>query len=396
MSGRRRIDKNNRGFKRGNSNYDTNHHSEISESHRNIALQSQVYKSHHDKADECYLSLVPGLGTYHSTSSPTTKKQRVAQDAKTSSPLRTTYRQSQLDDGFGEEFNKKLKQQPHIFCSKSIDGKKCPGNSLNSTSMNPAFRTPPPRASRYARSMSSRTHAQSVAIDLDNVIVGDVNSCNGQDQNTKCIKERRFWILVLLIIMVAVVIAVGVSGTEEKEIQANDFNAHRLNAMIDFLANVSSRESLESSLTCQHKAVEWIAIQDPFQLDPSTDDEHLIIERYLVMLLYYSTIETFHYVYEDKHVCSWNNQNKTGVFCQGDDGRISHIILSQTFLQGSLPNEICRLKSLVFLDLSKFYAYRVVSLCLSLTILSLSRQEWIEAIARLYRRMLQVGSIEFR
>jgi hypothetical protein len=189
----------------------------------------------------------------------------------------------------------------------------------------------------------------------------------------KFYQQRWCWISVMLIAICAVGAGVGLASSSSSinTEQSAATNAPttklsddvRLETMIGFLADVSTRQDLESSETAQNRAAQWLALEDPLQLSPETDKSSLIIERYLIALFYFATNERFDGFLGSDSVCSWNKNGK-GAFCHDDNNTdsVSHIMVNQTLLQGYLPSELCRLESLVHLDLSKFSLFPVLYL----------------------------------
>jgi hypothetical protein len=100
-------------------------------------------------------------------------------------------------------------------------------------------------------------------------------------------------------------------------------SAERLREFVEFLAPISERGLLEDPSTAQSKAVRWLANIDQADLDIGTMDNEVVLqERYLLALLYYSFVlrifrESLDFL-EESSVCSWNDGDLSGVFC--DDG----------------------------------------------------------------------------
>jgi hypothetical protein len=82
----------------------------------------------------------------------------------------------------------------------------------------------------------------------------------------------------------------------------------------------------------QAQAIAWLADVDPARLDPINLPYEVILERYVMALLFFSWIEqeqedNFVGFLTAGSVCGWNDGVETGVFC--DQGRVAEIKLSE-------------------------------------------------------------------
>jgi len=127
--------------------------------------------------------------------------------------------------------------------------------------------------------------------------------------------------------------------------------------MESILTDVTPEHILRDMTTPQGKAFDWIARQDPLELDA---DDLLAQQRYVLAVLYFALKgPNWHYgkkswLSKNKE-CDWNDDTfdggKVGVFKCDSDGYIIHIQLVGNNLVGELPPEIGYLPRLQHLDL---------------------------------------------
>ena len=128
----------------------------------------------------------------------------------------------------------------------------------------------------------------------------------------------------------------------------------RLAVITDIVANVSGLQSTSGAHALhvvgspQHKALQWIALDDDNHVD--MEDEDRIIQRYTLAVLYYSTgganwTNQFEFMTEDDE-CAWS-----GALQCDSNGIITDIDLRENELIGPMPHELSaltELKSLIF------------------------------------------------
>jgi len=156
---------------------------------------------------------------------------------------------------------------------------------------------------------------------------------------------------------------------------------------------------LDDPESAPHKALNWLAFEDQMQLpippladhnagDSSTvttgrpftniinganygsfgarEDFHILVERYVVTVLYFATGERFDFRFESESVCAWNTDNGRGIHCRGSgidvadgsnaaqgDSGVTHILLPRSLLVGYFPSEVCQLPKLMHIDFSQ-------------------------------------------
>lgn len=91
------------------------------------------------------------------------------------------------------------------------------------------------------------------------------------------------------------------------------------------LTNISSQDALQTSGSPQAKALDWLVTYDAAQLDPTSENEQEVQERYILAVFYYTLggadwFDSFYFLSQN-HVCNWkNNDFGLGVSCD-DDGK---------------------------------------------------------------------------
>lgn len=132
-------------------------------------------------------------------------------------------------------------------------------------------------------------------------------------------KSRRMYLFLFVgMAFVAVVLAViGVAVTKRKEQQNAARMAQHLNDVIGCLSNHSDATALNTIDSPQRRAAEWMVYDDDLQRKIPTgndDDEWKFLQRYALVVLYYSTQEEgpwtyqqLHFAAPKRHECNWNH-----------------------------------------------------------------------------------------
>jgi hypothetical protein len=93
-------------------------------------------------------------------------------------------------------------------------------------------------------------------------------------------------------------------------------------------------QALSDPTSDQYQALKWLSTEDPAMLSPNDTSRKILIERYTVALLYFSTNgpgwKSQHGFLLQDPVCSWNIDETFGIQCQDDENdSVSHIYLGK-------------------------------------------------------------------
>jgi hypothetical protein len=85
---------------------------------------------------------------------------------------------------------------------------------------------------------------------------------------------------------------------------------------------VSGVEALRDDSSPQFRALRWLANDDPAVLDLDSEPTVILVERYVLVVLYFSTsaeagLNVLNFLTASS-VCEWNNGGR-GVLCNGND-----------------------------------------------------------------------------
>eukprot|EP00984_Skeletonema_dohrnii_P005236 scaffold1834_cov73-Skeletonema_dohrnii-CCMP3373.AAC.1 len=126
--------------------------------------------------------------------------------------------------------------------------------------------------------------------------------------------------------------------------------------MKSLVLTVSSEDALNNKGSPQEEAFLWVTTEDHIDppLQPGTDDDAQIIQRYILAVFYYATNGDG---WDDNggwlgssNECYWINSN---VYCHGGgDDMVTALLPSGNNLVGSIPTELGKLGRLELLDLN--------------------------------------------
>lgn len=98
----------------------------------------------------------------------------------------------------------------------------------------------------------------------------------------------------------------------------------REEAFAKIAQGLSTEESLNTPESPQSKALEWLIDYDAAKLDPNTQNQREVEERYILAVFYYATggsnwFDSFYFLSQN-HICNWKNLD-FGMGVQCEDGR---------------------------------------------------------------------------
>jgi hypothetical protein len=175
-------------------------------------------------------------------------------------------------------------------------------------------------------------------------------------ETAKVCGQPRWLIFALLGVLVAVAIGAGLGVALGS---GGDASVRRVELEEVQISEIPSVQFGPS----QREAIDWLANEDPAMLDFKTTPIGTILERYVVVTLYYSLNgpdwENQRGFLSEESVCNWRlikpkETTIKGVGCNELDQVVVEISLSENQLIGKIPSEIGFLTSLTLLDLSKF------------------------------------------
>jgi hypothetical protein len=175
-------------------------------------------------------------------------------------------------------------------------------------------------------------------------------------ETAKVCGQPRWLIFALLGVLVAVLIGAGVGVALGS---GGDASVRRVELEEVLIAEIPSVQFGSS----QREAIDWLANEDPAMLDFKTTPIRTVLERYVVVTLYYSLNgpdwENQRAFLSEESVCNWSLIKATettikGVGCNELNQVVVEINLSKNQLIGKIPSEIGFLTSLTLMDLSKF------------------------------------------
>ena len=122
---------------------------------------------------------------------------------------------------------------------------------------------------------------------------------------------------------------------------------YRLDALRVLLAPFSGNEALNDPASPRHAAAEWLANKDPMQLDLGETPLPELLQRYVVVLLYFSTNgvawkNRLDFLWASS-VCEWNNVadgpqgSYDGVICDEEDTVVQIFLGKNLFGATMLP-----------------------------------------------------------
>ena len=156
-----------------------------------------------------------------------------------------------------------------------------------------------------------------------------------------------FLILVILVgVLVTAVVFLGQNG--KKEVCGEEIYSQ----IYDTLKNVSSVENLSNKDSPQRRALDWIMCIDEMRLLPSVDGSSKFIQRYVLMVLYFSLNPTWSFLDDGKnwavlniHECQWDK-----IICQENQKVVKKINFRNSRISTNIPSEIGHLSNLGMLN----------------------------------------------
>jgi Leucine-rich repeat (LRR) protein len=111
-------------------------------------------------------------------------------------------------------------------------------------------------------------------------------------------KRRRLWcagfvmILTLLIVVVSIVARAERLSPEEKKFQQNALRLHSIQDVV-LGKGISHSDDFKDATSAESRALRWISYTDPARLDPKTTNATILLQRYVLAVLYYSSYIAF-------------------------------------------------------------------------------------------------------
>jgi hypothetical protein len=176
-------------------------------------------------------------------------------------------------------------------------------------------------------------------------------------------RRRCVWILLgllaaLLLIIVGVVVGVAVASHDEPVPTVNKTPAPtasptgtlstspKFTQLLSLIGQVTSDiESLQNITTLQYAALNWLANVDDWEVDIDSVPPQVVVERYVLALLYYSTNGTswrkdYNFL-TPTSVCDWSRKSSDdiikGVICDGID-YVSRLEMGTYGIKSEVPN----------------------------------------------------------
>ena len=164
------------------------------------------------------------------------------------------------------------------------------------------------------------------------------------------------WLAVFCLVIIAIAVAIPLALKKDDDpvtsVTAPDGTPSPTTLPPASIANLESIDDFRTALglsgdpalsdpnTDQYQALKWLASEDPASLRPYDTSRRVLIERYTVALLYFSTNgpgwRTQRGFLLEESVCSWNSHDDTfgnatvGILCQvKKDERVDHIYLGK-------------------------------------------------------------------
>jgi hypothetical protein len=106
--------------------------------------------------------------------------------------------------------------------------------------------------------------------------------------------------------------------------------------IIPEIAGNSETSFLRDPETPQFQALEWLADEDPAQLDFNETPLETVLERYALAVLFFGTMgeswrDSLGFL-NSTSVCEWNDNNELGVYCDAATGSVIELLLSKCVL----------------------------------------------------------------
>jgi hypothetical protein len=134
----------------------------------------------------------------------------------------------------------------------------------------------------------------------------------------------------------------GKSGEEKTTQPENTRQPARLVALQEKLAVEFDDKLFDDTNSAQYLALEWLALEDPMQLDLDSTPFQTLKNRYIIVLLYYSTNgqnwKNQYSFLSNTSVCVWNKKHEMtpidavvdeGVHCDPTDEEVTVVQFSK-------------------------------------------------------------------
>lgn len=156
----------------------------------------------------------------------------------------------------------------------------------------------------------------------------------------------------------------GKSGEEKTTQPENTRQPARLVALQEKLAVEFDDKLFDDTNSAQYRALEWLALEDPMQLDLDSTPFQTLKNRYIIVLLYYSTngqnCKNQYSFLSNTSVCVWNKKHEMapidavvdeGVHCDPTDEEVTVVQFINNTLDGRFPSELAQLSRLSGINL---------------------------------------------
>jgi len=211
---------------------------------------------------------------------------------------------------------------------------------------------------------------QDVSFDAEENIHDQLPSPEEMKVHVAPTKNTRRTCLVLFAVALlvgAILAGIGVIVTEKKEARAAARMAKHLDDVIVYLSNHSDPDALATSESPQYQAAKWMVYDDSLQIKiPTTDDdEWKFLQRYALVVFYYSTQDEgpwtypqIHFAAPKRHECNWNYpfqslmDGSTSTFTMGvicnDQKQVEKLVIGKWRREiAPSGSEDCRLTQLI-------------------------------------------------
>ena len=171
-------------------------------------------------------------------------------------------------------------------------------------------------------------------------------------------------LVLALVLTVVIVLSVTLTKEDNSTMSDRDF-------LLDLVAPISGSNVFENSTTPQSVAVEWLLNEDPMQLPIQSMDPIKLTERYILVVLYYSTggetwADKLGFL-SNRSICEWPNINEdesnastTNEVDCGETGTVVKVAIESNSMNGTLPKELGYLEDLEILSFTQSNIYGTI------------------------------------